>query len=211
MSLQTELESAVALTAADAQLLHRVVHGGTAEIVTTDGGNLDSVAKLLSDANTRINTEADGILEQSIEAAALSEQFANQASTEADRAEQAALDGITETQTILEQVQTSGVQAVQQAETTLQTILATLLAVGLPDSLIGAAGQLLKVKSDETGYTLVNSAASPRFFGLAHSTDGTELLLTEGREDYDTRLFQAWIISEGINFSIQRNELVMQL
>ena len=211
MSLQTELESAVALTASDAQLLHRVVHGGTAEIVTTEGGNLDSVAKLLSDANTRINTEADGILEQSIEAAAISEQFAHQASTEADRAEQAALDGITETQTILEQVQTSGVQAVQQAETTLQTILATLLAVGLPDSLIGAAGQLLKVKNDETGYTLVNSAASPRFFGLAHSTDGTELLLTEGREDYDTRLFQAWIISEGINFSIQRNELVMQL
>ena len=211
MSLQTELESAVALTAADAQLLHRVVHGGTAEIVTTEGGNLDSVAKLLSDANTRINTEADGILEQSIEAAAISEQFAHQASTEADRAEQAALDGITETQTILEQVQTSGVQTLQQAETTLQTILDTLLAVGLPDSLIGAAGQLLKVKNDETGYTLVNSAASPRFFGLAHSTDGTELLLTEGREDYDTRLFQAWIISEGINFSIQRNELVMQL
>ena len=211
MSLQTELESAVALTAADAQLLHRVVHGGTAEIVTTEGGNLDSVAKLLSDANTRINTEADGILEQSIEAAAISEQFAHQASTEADRAEQAALDGITETQTILEQVQTSGVQTLQQAETTLQTILDTLLAVGLPDSLIGAAGQLLKVKNDETGYTLVNSAASPRFFGLAHSTDGTELLLTEGREDYDTRLFQAWMISEGINFSIVRNELVMQL
>jgi hypothetical protein len=211
MSLQTELESAVVLTASDAQLLHRVIHGGTAETVTTEGGSLDSVAKLLNDANNRINTEADGILEQSIEAAALSEQFANQAGSEADRAEQAAIDGVTETQSILEQVQTSGAQTLQQADTTLQTILAKLLAVGLPDSLIGAAGQLLKVKTDETGYTLVNSAASPRFYGLAHSADGTELLLTEGREDYDTRLFQAWMISEGINFSIQRNQLVMQL
>lgn len=211
MSLQTELESAVALTAHDAQLLHRVVHGGTAEIVTTEGGNLDSVAKLLSDANTRINTEADSILDQSIEAAALSEQFATQASSEADRAEQAALDGVTETQNLLEQVQTSGAQTLQQADATLQSILVKLLAVGLPDSLAGAAGQLLKVKADESGYTLVNSAASPRFYGFTHSADGTELVMTEGRDDFHAEEFTAWMVSEGLSFSIENNALVMQL
>lgn len=211
MSLQTDLENAVAATADDSQLLHRIIHGNTSETVDTEGGPVDSVAKLLSDANARINSEADGILDQSIEAAALSEQFANQASSEADRAEQAALDGVTETQNLLEQVQTSGAQTLQQADATLQSILAKLLAVGLPDSLAGAAGQLLKVKADESGYTLVNSAASPRFYGFAHSADGTELVMTEGRDDFRAEEFTAWMVSEGLQFSIEHNALVMQL
>ena len=212
MSLQTDLHEAVTRVAADSALLHAVVHGSSLETVSTEGGTVVTVAKLLNDADARINLAAQGILAQSQSAAHDALISAELASTEADRAQSAASQGVTDTNVVLQLVQTSGNQILADAEAVLQQVIARLLAVGLPDSLTGARGMLLKVKADESGYELVNTAALPRFYGFALSSDGSELLLTEGREgDFDAQEFIAWTLSEGVRFAVQNNSLEVQL
>ncbi len=212
MSLQTDLHDAVTRVAADSVLLHAVVHGSSLETVSTEGGTVVTVAKLLNDADARINVAAQGILAQSQSAAQDALISAELASTEADRAQSAASQGVTDTNAVLQLVQTSGNQILVNAEAVLQQVIARLLAVGLPDSLTGARGMLLKVKADESGYELVNTAALPRFYGFALSSDGSELLLTEGREgDFDAQEFIAWTLSEGVRFAVQNNSLEVQL
>ena len=212
MSLQTDLHDAVTRVAADSALLHAVVHGSPLETVTTEGGVVVTVAKLLNDADARINLAAQGILVQSQSAAQDALTSAELASSEADRAQSAASQGVTDTNAVLQLVQTSGNQILADAEAVLQQVIARLLAVGLPDSLTGARGMLLKVKADESGYELVNTAALPRFYGFALSSDGSELLLTEGREgDFDAQEFIAWTLSEGVRFAVQNNSLEVQL
>ena len=212
MSLQTDLHEAVTRVAADSALLHAVVPGSSLETVSTEGGTVVTVAKLLNDADARINLAAQGILVQSQSAAQDALISAELASTEADRAQSAASQGVTDTNAVLQLVQTSGNQILADAEAVLQQVIARLLAVGLPDSLTGARGMLLKVKADESGYELVNTAALPRFYGFALSSDGSELLLTEGREgDFDAQEFIAWTLSEGVRFAVQNNSLEVQL
>jgi hypothetical protein len=78
--------------------------------------------------------------------------------------------------------------------------------------LIGARGKLLKVKFDESGYELVTTAALPNFYGFQLSDDGSELLLTQGREDaFTATAFLSWMVGEGLTFSIQRNALEVAL
>jgi hypothetical protein len=212
MSLQTDLHQAVAQVTADSALLHAVVHGSSLETVSTEGGTVVTVAKLLNDADARINLAAQGILAQSQSAAQDALISAELASTEADRAQSAASQGVTDTNAVLQLVQTSGNHILVDAEAVLQQVIARLLAVGLPDSLIGARGMLLKVKTNESGYELVNTAALPRFYGFALSSNGSELLLTEGREgDFDAQEFIAWTLSEGVRFAVQNNSLEVQL
>ena len=212
MSLQTDLHDAVTRVAADSVLLHAVVHGSSLETVSTEGGTVVTVAKLLNDADARINLAAQGILVQSQSAAQDALTSAELSSSEADRAQASASQGVTDTNAILQLVQTSGNQILVDAESVLQQVIARLLAVGLPDSLTGARGMLLKVKADESGYELVNTAALPRFYGFALSSDGSELLLTEGREgDFDAQEFIAWTLSEGVRFAVQNNSLEVQL
>jgi hypothetical protein len=212
MSLQTDLHDAVTRVAADSALLHAVVHGSPLETVTTEGGAVVTVAKLLNDADARINLAAQGLLAQSQSAAQDALTSAELASSEADRAQSAASQGITDTNAVLELVQTSGNQILVDAEAVLQQVVARLLAVGLPDTLTGARGMLLKVKADETGYELVNTAALPRFYGFQLSSDGSELLLTEGRDaDFNAQDFLAWTLAEGITFAIHDNALEVQL
>ena len=212
MSLQTDLHNAVTQVATDSALLHTVVHGGVLETVTTEGGVVVTVAKLLNDADARINLAAQGIFAQSQSAAQDALASAELASTEADRAQSAASQGITDTNAVLELVQTSGNQILVDAEAVLQQVVARLLAVGLPDTLTGARGMLLKVKTDESGYELVNTAALPRFYGFHLSSDGSELLLTEGRDaDFNAQDFLAWTLAEGVTFAILNNSLEVQL
>lgn len=212
MSLQTDLYSAVAQVTTDSQLLHQVVHGATNVTVTSEGGVVPSIAKLLHDADTRINASAGGILVQSQSAAQDALTSAELASSEADRAQSAASQGVTDTHTVLQLVQTSGNQILVDAEAVLQQVIARLLAVGLPDSLTGARGMLLKVKADESGYELVNTAALPRFYGFHLSSDGSELLLTEGRDtDFIAANFLTWTLAEGVSFAIHDNALEVQL
>ena len=212
MSLQTDLHEAVTRVAADSVLLHAVVHGSPLDTVTTEGGAVVTVAKLLNDADARINLAAQGILAQSQSAAQDALTSAELASTEADRAQSAASQGVTDTNAILQLVQTSGNQILVDVESVLQQVIARLLAVGLPDSLTGARGMLLKVKADESGYELVNTAALPRFYGFQLSSDGSELLLTEGRDaDLKANDFLAWTLAEGVTFAIHDNALEVQL
>lgn len=113
---------------------------------------------------------------------------------------------------MLNQVQFSGNQILVDAEAVLQQVIARLLAVGLPDSLIGARGMLLKVKLDESGYELVHTAALPRFYGFALSSDGSELLVTEGRDaNFNAQDFLAWTLAEGVTFALHQNALEVQL
>ena len=212
MSLQTDLHDAVTRVATDSALLHAVVHGSSLETVSTEGGTVVTVAKLLNDADARINFAAQGILAQSQSAAQDALTSAELSSSEADRAQSAASQGVTDTNAVLQLVQTSGNQILVDAESVLQQVIARLLAVGLPDSLTGARGMLLKVKADESGYELVNTAALPRFYGFALSSDGSELLLTEGRDaDFHANDFQAWTLAEGVTFAIHNNALEVQL
>jgi hypothetical protein len=212
MSLQTDLHQAVARVAADSALLHAVVHGSPLETVTTEGGVVVTVAKLLNDADARINVAAAGILAQSQSAAQDALTSAELASSEADRAQSAASQGVTDTNAVLKLVQTSGNQILVDAEAVLQQVIARLLAVGLPDALTGARGMLLKVKADESGYELVNTAALPRFYGFQQSNDGSELLLIEGRDaDFNAQDFLAWTLAEGVAFAIRDNALEVQL
>ena len=212
MSLQTDLHDAVTRVAADSALLHAVVHGSSLETVSTEGGTVVTVAKLLNDADARINVAAQGLLAQSQSAAQDALISAELASTEADRAQSAASQGVTDTNAVLQLVQTSGNQILVDAESVLQQVIARLLAVGLPDSLTGARGMLLKVKADESGYELVNSAALPRFYGFALSSDGSELLLTEGRDaNFNAQDFLAWTLAEGVTFDLHQNSLEVQL
>jgi len=212
MSLQTDLHDAVMRVAADSALLHAVVHGSPLETVTTEGGAVVTVAKLLNDADARINLAAQGILAQSQSAAQDALTSAELAASEADRAQSAASQGVTETNAVLQLVQTNGNQILGDAESVLQQVIARLLAVGLPDTLAGAQGMLLKVKADESGYELVNTAALPRVYGFALSSDGSELLLTEGRDaDFQANDFLAWTLAEGVSFAIHDNALEVQL
>jgi hypothetical protein len=212
MSLQTDLNAAVAQVTTDGQILHQVVHGAASVTVTTEGGSLPTIAKLLNDADLAINLAVDGILAQGQSAAQDAQTAATLATTEANRAETAATQGVTNTTAVLEQVQTSGNQILVDAESLLQQVIARLLAVGLPDTLTGAQGMLLKVKADESGYELVNTAALPRFYGFQLSSDGSELLLTEGRDaDFNASDFQAWTLAEGVTFAIHNNALEVQL
>ena len=212
MSLQTDLHNAVTQVAADSAVLHAVVHGGPQDTVTTEGGVVVTVAKLLNDADVRINAAASGILAQSQAAAEDALTSAELAASEADRAQSAASQGITDTTAVLQLVQSSGNQILVDAEDVLQQVITRLLAVGLPDVLTGARGMLLKVKADESGYELVHTAALPRFYGFHLSSDGSELLLTEGREEaFDSGDFTAWTISEGVSFAVLNNALEVLL
>ena len=212
MSLQTDLHNAVAQVVSDSTLLHNVIHGTSTQTVSTLGGAVSSVAKLIHDADVRINVSAEGILAQSQAQAQQALMSAELASEEADRAQQVAAQGVKSTAFVLEQVQASGNQILTDAESVLQQVVSRLQAVGIPDVLSGAHGMLLKVKSDESGYELVNTAALPRFYGFSLSSDGSELLLTQGREDvFDATSYASWMVGEGLTFSIQRNGLEMSL
>ena len=49
MTLQTDLQDAVARVQTDSQLLHTIVHGDDQTEVSTDGGNVKSAAKAIKD------------------------------------------------------------------------------------------------------------------------------------------------------------------
>lgn len=86
MTLQTDLQSAVAKAAAAAQKLHDVVHGDGASTVPTDNGPVKTVAKTITDNEAEI-AASRAELDQKVADAAAS---AAAAAADADRAEQAA-------------------------------------------------------------------------------------------------------------------------
>lgn len=65
MTIQTQLEEAVAQASADSDLLHQIVHGSSTSTVVTEGGPVRAIAKLIADKDEEINQAADGLLAQS--------------------------------------------------------------------------------------------------------------------------------------------------
>lgn len=86
MTLQTTLENAVTQTAVDSDLFHQIVHGSDSETVATEGGDLNTVAKLLKDTDNRINSEASGILASTVTRADEATQSAQAAALSATEA-----------------------------------------------------------------------------------------------------------------------------
>jgi hypothetical protein len=126
MTLQTTLENAVTQTAADSNLFHQIVHGGDTETVATEGGELNTVAKLLKDADDRINNTAGGILSsaeakaddasQSAQAAALSAASAAASETQSDNRALAAATSATSAQSSAASASQSALQASDSAQ-----------------------------------------------------------------------------------------------
>ncbi len=54
MTLQTDLQDAVARVQTDSQLLHNIVHGDDQTTVPTDGGDVKSAAKIIKDMEDTI-------------------------------------------------------------------------------------------------------------------------------------------------------------
>ena len=54
MSLQSDLQAAVALAMADGTKLHQIVHGDALSTVTTEGGTVKTLAKVIADSEASI-------------------------------------------------------------------------------------------------------------------------------------------------------------
>lgn len=77
----------------------------------------------------------------------------------------------------------------------------------------GNGTYFLRVREGEDGYELVESTAKPTFFGFNVSQDGSQLLMTSGRnDDFKARDFTTWAaLDVGYRFAIKNNELVIEL
>jgi hypothetical protein len=145
MSLQTDLHNAVTQVATDSALLHAVVHGGALETVSTEGGTVATLAKLLADADARINVAADGILAQT-------RQVADEAASHAGQAAQSLLGADS---------------ARQQAEEVLVDIVSRVVDANQAAAAAHASALDAADRRDET--TVLRDAASLAATEAAHA------------------------------------------
>ena len=193
---------------------------------TADASNADVVKQLTTSITITLDAANNAITEAQA-AKGASEAAAIASAASAAEAEATATQAVTDITTLsdaaINTINTDGNAIITELETdsaaitaTMQNLLAQttakLLAAGLPSSVIGAALKFLQVKADESGYELVDSTAKPTFYGFKLSADGTELMLTYGRDGaFVASDFESSTISEGLNFSIIKNELVVTL
>lgn len=96
------------------------------------------------------------------------------------------------------------------AATSAAQAASAVAAVNLPTSLIGQYKKILRVNLTETGYELVASAAAPRLYGFALSSDGTELLFTDtDTGSFNSSDFVSWELGENLTFAITNNQLAL--
>lgn len=101
MSLQDDLQTAVAKVTADSGLLHRIVHGDASTTVVTEGGPVKSVAKAIADVAESFHREAGDLVgavadarqakDEAAEFAATAGTLADEANAAVGRANAAAL------------------------------------------------------------------------------------------------------------------------
>lgn len=84
------LKSDIDQLAADAVLMHQVVHGDATTIVTTAGGPVRSVAKLIADKDAEINVASSGIFAQSVVQVAIATALKDLAQSSASQSAQSA-------------------------------------------------------------------------------------------------------------------------
>lgn len=93
MTLQTDLQDAVARVQTDSQLLHTIVHGDDQTTVPTDGGNVKSAAKAIKDMEDTIQaglTDLGASADQLNEAVSQTETYRDEAQSSAQSALQTA-------------------------------------------------------------------------------------------------------------------------
>ncbi len=185
-------------------------------------GKFDAQNRVIKNVADPVN-DTDAVTKQflvaqtaaSVAAAAASAATAAAQATEALNQKNQAAAQATEATAQKNQATAKAVEAAQSAvdaNEAYQDTLDALNAAKIPTGLVGHAKEFLQVKADETGYELVTSVAAPVFHGFNLSADGTELILTKGRDDdYDAEAYATWTLSENISYSVQNNNLVVNL
>lgn len=90
MTLQSDLQEAVARVQSDSQVLHNIVHGNDQTMVPTEGGNVKTVAKAIKDIEDTIQqglTDLGAAGEQLVEAVADAKQSREEAAESAQTAQ----------------------------------------------------------------------------------------------------------------------------
>ena len=182
MSIQTDLDQAVACIKIDTQLLHDIVHGDDTTVVTTEGGQVKSSAKTVKDMEQAVQAVLDNL---SITMGNL--------------------------QTALHQSQDSANTAAEKAElATEQAQLAQerVSVVNLPNSLTGNQGRVLTVNETEDAYIFLPSTTI--CYGFRKS--GAKLLVhIDEPENVAARLADYFIAPRGIEFEINtRGHLLLR-
>lgn len=134
MTLQSDLNAAVAKVTADGSLLHRIVHGpadGDDSLVVTEGGPVKTLARAVGDAETLINQQAGELTATLASARAADQSAGTHAGSAAVHAAEAAASA-----------EAAAAQA-RQAAATVEA--ATAEAVHAAASLIGDAANPRKV------------------------------------------------------------------
>jgi len=185
-------------------------------------GKFDAQSRVIKNVDDPVN-DMDAVNKRymvaqtaaSVSAAAASAATAAAQATEATNQKNLAAAQATEATNQKNQATTKATEAAQSAAAAVVTYNATVAALNaakIPTNLVGAAKQFLQVKADESGYELVTSVAAPSFFGFNLSADGTELIMTSGRDaDFDSTAFATWTLSENISYSVSKNNLVVNL
>jgi len=135
---------------------------------------------------------------------------ASTANSDAQTAQSAAEQAETDTGTLKDDTQDlkDDTQGLKDDVTQLKAdVNSALAAASIPGTLTNEAGKFLQVKQDETMYELVSSVAAPQFYGLKMSADGLSIDSTYGEETNKVEDYDAWVISEGVTFAINNNEL----
>lgn len=89
MTLKTRLDEAVGTIEGDAQLLHEIVHGDDQTTVTTEGGQVKSVANVIHGVQTQLDASRQDLTNQvatATQQASNAAQSASSASTSATTA-----------------------------------------------------------------------------------------------------------------------------
>lgn len=191
---------------------------------TADASNADIVKQLTTSITITLDAATNAITEAQA-AKSASEAAASEAAASAAESDAIATAAIAEVTSIgdakINTVNSDGNAILAELASdsaaitsTMQDLLAQttakLIAAGLPTSLVGEALKFLQVKSNASGYTFVESAAKPTFYGF--TLVDNVLTLTYGRDaDYNTANFNEWLLSENISFEIRNNNLVVVL
>lgn len=116
MSLQTELETAVARVTSDSNIFYQIVHGSPTQEVTTDGGVVKTVAKSITDLEYQY--QASDIINQSIAArdAAQNAQIAAEAARDIVNPDSFVSKAATAEQMLSGRLRTTGKAVIAQAD-----------------------------------------------------------------------------------------------
>lgn len=185
-------------------------------------GKFDAQSRVIKNVADPVN-DTDAVNKQflvaqtaaSVAAAAASASSAAAQATEALNQKNLAAAQATEATSQKNQATAKAVESAASAAAAADAYADTLDALNaakIPTGLAGHAKEFLQVKADATGYELVQSVAAPVFHGFNLSADGTELILTKGRDaDFDSTAYATWTLSENISYSVDKNNLVVNL